>query len=564
MPPATTKRVQVDLHLMANADLDRLRNILSGFSRDLSQIEAGGAGGGGSIAAARSSVGGNEARLREQRADRGASNTGGGNVAGVIGKIPVLGPFATNFRQNLRNNPAQAIMEAAFLPQAITNAAMVPARAFSALNTVASGGGFTAFGAQQGLSTIGGVTSPAAMAGIQNTIATWRQATGTMGAPSQWSLSATMAALRNQSPGDIGGIRSALGAGMGFSNNVVNRFAPQLTGNGLQYLNRDFRVNVADTLRYGMSNIGSLNKQLQDMAGTATAAGVSLDRMTGSMEGLMQSMSQQFGTPQTATLAAGRRGTLATGLLPNIAMGGVNRNTMLYALAQSVNAGQSNPFYHTFGTAQGQSQAAQFSYDRVLMSSGLGTIDNAKRILGQPGGRQTVLNALYRSFTMAPEMWPEGMTPPMLLQVIERGSAGIRAGFQLGSMVDHMGRNVGDAALSRIEQTGITALGGGATASRAIHRAVQQAREKGMNNAQTARAIRNAVQRAGKQQTEDRALGHVSISLSGAAAELFNVKGGDSNTRNNRTPAKGGRAVNVSVPDYSLGRFAGYGSYDGG
>jgi hypothetical protein len=394
----------------------------------------------------------------------------------------------------------------------------------------ATGGGFTQLGGQMGGSMAGGITSSAFRMGIANTLLPF----------AQW-----LQDPRNQNLRDLREM-APLMAGMGWNNAMARQFMRFGSSNQLSLIPMDLRTNLFDSSRFGTSNMRDLGSQLQQFGQAATAATLGVTQFSQAAQQVADSLGQQFGTTPGAGIRAARGASLATGLRPDVALSGVNTTTMYMTLARNVANGQRNPFYNTFsGRGTGVGQAAVASYDLVVRISGLGQNLNDARNFLRANGRAATLNALYRSYEFARDMWPANMNPPQFLQIIQRGQAGVEAGFALNTDVDRaLHGHASSALMGRIQQEGITALGGGARARRVIEQAVRQ----GGSSQDIARRIESRVAQASGRANQQRAMGHVTITLAGAAADLFklNTPNPDSSQNNTISPLRGGRSIVLS------------------
>lgn len=542
MPPTTSKRIEVDLHLMANEDLRRLRDALSGFSRNLGAV-----GGADSVVIDPGSTReGNAARLQQMRQARGnvpgSSRPGSAGMFGPTSpdEVKGLGGFLGYNRSRTMFGNAQSMLSLnsplgemlAFGPSIMSTVGGLAGRAAG----LATGGAFTQQGLQLGGSASGGI------GGIFQQGSAFRMGLANTFLPFQQWLSNPF----NQNLGDLRQMQAAMNS-MGWQPGMASQFRRAGSSLANSAIPLDLRANLLDSTRFGTSNIGDIGSQFSQFATAARAATLSVEGFSQAAQQVADSLGQQFGTTAGAGIRAARGASLATGLRPDVALSGVNSRTMYMTLARNVASGQRNPYYNTFsGRGAGVGQAAVASYDLVVRASGLGANLNDARNFLRQNGRAATLNQLYRSYEFMREIWPTNMNPPQFLQIIQRGQSGVQAGFNLTNDVDKAlsQHHVGGDLMHRIQTEGVAALGGGADARRAIQRAIAS----GGNSHDIARRIEQVVSKSSDKANAERSMGHVTITLAGAARDLFklNVPNPDSSENNKISPLRGGTAVIAS------------------
>ena len=560
-------RVEVDLQLMASKDLDRLEGILNKFMGGLGAATGGGVGGGSMGNHAAATTAEQEAYYKEMRDERtkqrddqrllDAYNNRGGIGRSLLNMALVRSPASVQDGRIVagRINPLGTVEHVgaalAFGPQAISNVANIGGLA-TGFSNMMYGAGFTAGGVQAGYSAQGGVFSPAFRYGIGNTyqgIQDWARGLLTGGTTNF---------------GDVRGFQQAMQE-FGWNTNQASyqqmRSANARNNGVWQGIPMQVRSELFDTTRFGGSSIDQVTQALNDMQSASIGAGLGLSQVAESLNALATQMSQQYGISAPRATLAGQALITGTGLRPDVAASSMSPTMMRIQLAQNIANGVRNPYLTTYGTARGMVSGAVTSYDMLMRYSQLGNnLDDARRVLHSQG-RNYVLNLLFKSYSMRdvdPALsaaWGN-MNPYQVLQLIERGDTGVRAGSQFGLDVDqahhflatHPHGSISDSRFHDLTQEAVTALGGGARAQAAVDRAIAA----GGSRETILQRIRNRLNKVNAAQRNANSLGHVSISLAGEASRVFKFSTpNDSSDGNKATVSHAGTAVQVNVPDAS-------------
>lgn len=538
-------RVEVDLQILGNDDLNRLVSALNTFTKGITTAEGSRLGGGAPVATGDQENSSKEARNEREQSfwtrarDRAATvQVAGGTVGSYAQSISdsraarvagIAGSIATSPYRAFR----AVEMPLAWAPQTFAGAM----QAINVVGNTATGGAFTSQGGNLGMSAGGGITSDAFRFGIMNQV---QNIGGWLHNPLNVSL------------GDISGFQSTLqdmgwntqtGAGRSMYNlnqqyNATTRLLPM-----------DMRAQLFDSTRYGAANVRGVSKDIADMSAAARAANLSLTQFGASTQAVMDQMAQQYGTPVTASANAAKAAAMATGLSPVNALSGVNDMTTRMALAQAAASGSAHPYTSTYGTTGGLLSAQAASYDQAARSAGYANM-NAARAALKTQGQAAVLENLYRGYENARQMWPANITPQMYMTMLRRGtddtSMSAMSSFEMGFTGIDQNSGVSQGKFNTMTQQAIAGFGGGPAATKMVQDAI--ARSHG-NRMAALRDIHQRLTKAGTEQANQTALGHVNITLQGAAARIFNITPADTNTGNKSSVARAGTAsIPINAP----------------